>query len=332
MAGVLFRDAVLLLSAMSITYRKRIARAATALAMAVPVAWWLRHTLARSVRVWRPGVGRFVRAGKLSVRVAGSGDRAFLLLHGLVSSGDTFGSDYDRLAEHGRLIVPDLLGFSRSMSDASDGFSLEDHLDSLDQMMSALGADDARFVVVGHSLGALIALHWAARRSRQVNAVVLFGAPLFRDESEARRQLKKMGALESLFAQDSPLAAKSCALMCAHRRLAGFLAVALSPDLPVALSSKAVLHTWPAYRGALGIFFSDWQSALAQLQENCVPVTLAAGGKDRSQVAGLSDQLATRFSSVHSIRVSGASHILPITHGDWCAWAVDQESRGSSDD
>lgn len=304
---------------MSITYRKRIARAATALAMAVPVAWWLRHTLARSVRVWRPGVGRFVRAGKLSVRVAGSGDRVFLLLHGLISSGDTFGSDYDRLAEHGRLIVPDLLGFSRSMSDASEGFSLEDHLDSLDEMMNALGADDARFVVVGHSLGALIALHWAARRSRQTNAVVLFGAPLFRDEPEARRQLKKMGALENLFAQDSPLAAKSCALMCAHRRLARFLAVALSPDLPVALSSKAVLHTWPAYRGALGVFFADWPTAMEKLNQKGIRMTLIAGDKDRSQVKGLAAQLAETFSYVSEIQVKDAAHILPITHGRFCA-------------
>ncbi|MDQ2949274.1 MAG: alpha/beta hydrolase, partial [Acidobacteriota bacterium] len=154
------------------TYWKRITGAAAALIVALPGAWWLRHTLARAVRVWRPGYGRFVRAGRLTVRIAGSGDRAFVLLHGLVSSGDTFGSAYDCLADHGRLIVPDLLGFSRSMSDASSGFCLEDHLDSLDQMMNALGAADARLVVVGHSLGALIALHWAARRTTQVDAAV----------------------------------------------------------------------------------------------------------------------------------------------------------------
>jgi pimeloyl-ACP methyl ester carboxylesterase len=47
--------------------------------------------------------------------VSGSGERAFVLLHGLVTSSDTFGSSYDRLASYARLVVPDLLGFGRSM-------------------------------------------------------------------------------------------------------------------------------------------------------------------------------------------------------------------------
>lgn len=80
---------------MSVTHLKRIAPVAAGLAAALPGAWWLRHIMARAVRVWRPGHGKFVRGGKLSARVAGSGDRTFLLLHGLVSSGETFGSAYD---------------------------------------------------------------------------------------------------------------------------------------------------------------------------------------------------------------------------------------------
>ncbi|MGH8164503.1 MAG: alpha/beta fold hydrolase, partial [Rhodanobacteraceae bacterium] len=257
------------------------------------------------------------------------GDRVFLLLHGLVSSGDTFGSDYDRLAAHGRLVVPDLLGFSRSMSEADGVFSLEDHLDSLDEMVNALDANKARFVVVGHSLGALIALHWAARRTMQVDAVILFGAPLFRDEAEARRQLKEMGSLESLFAQNSSLAEKSCALMCAHRRLAGFLAIALSPDLPIAVSSKAVLHTWPAYRGALSIFFSNWPAAIQELEEHHASISLIAGDEDESQVAGLADSLAAKYSCVNATFVKGAAHILPITHGILCAETILREAAMS---
>ncbi len=308
-------------------------RAASVLAGAIGAlagAWWLRHLTARAVRVWRPGRGRFLRTGRLVTRVAGSGEPVFLLLHGLVASGETFGSAYDSLAEAGTLVVPDLLGFSRSMDRASADFSLEDHLRALDEMLETLKLSNARLVVGGHSFGGLLALHWAARRSRQVDAVVLFGAPLFRDEAEARRQLKKMGALESLFAQDSPLAAKSCALMCAHRRLAGFLAIALSPDLPVAVSSKAVLHTWPAYREALSIFFSNWSAEILKLEEYRVPVSLIAGEKDQSQVVGLADSLATKYSCVNATFVKEAAHILPITHGTFCAETILREAATSN--
>lgn len=163
-----------------------------------------------------------------------------------------------------------------------------------------------------------------------MDSVVLFGAPLFRDEAEARRQLKKMGALESFFARDSPLAPKSCALMCAHRRLAGLLAVALSPDLPIAISSRAVLHTWPAYRGALGLFFSDWQEAMRKVEQTDLPVTLIAGEKDQSQVEGLADFLAAKYSHITAIHVRDAAHILPITHGTFCAETILREAAASS--
>ncbi|MDQ2946263.1 MAG: hypothetical protein M3Y27_10035, partial [Acidobacteriota bacterium] len=131
--------------------------------------------------------------------------------------------------------------------------------------------------------------------------------------------LKEMGALESLFAQDSPLAEKSCALMCAHRRLAGFLAVALSVDLPVAISRRTVLHTWPAYRGALSIFFATWTAAFEKLDRANVPIDLIAGKHDRSQVEGLAHALAAKYSCVTATRVKDAAHILPITHGEFCA-------------
>lgn len=299
--------------------RRHILGFAAATGAALSIGWSIRHLFAPAVRAWQPGHGEFVRAGRLTVRVAGGGDRAFILLHGLVSSGETFGSEYDHLAAHGHLIVPDLLGFSRSMSDDAAGFSLGHHLDSLDEMAEGLGIANVKLVIAGHSLGALIALHWAARRSQQVDAVVTFGAPLFRDQTEARRQLKAMGALESLFAQDSPFASRACALMCAHRKLARFLAVALSPDLPIAVSSRAVLHTWPAYREALSIFFSDWAAAIRELEQQRTRITLIAGDHDRAQVNGLADSLAAESVCVSVVHVREAAHILPITHGALCA-------------
>ncbi len=282
-------------------------------------AWWLRHINSRAVRVWRPGGGRFVRTGRLVTRVFGSGERVFVLLHGLVSSGETFGAAYDRLADQGTLVIPDLLGFSRSMDRVREDFALEDHLRALDEMMDALGLAKARIVVGGHSFGGLLALHWAARHTAQVDAVVTWGAPLFRDEKEGRERLGEMGMLEKLFAQDSPLARKSCEMMCAHREASRLLAIALSPDLPVAVSKRVVLHTWPAYRGAVEIFFADWQRALARLAEERVPVRLVAGTEDESQVPGLREQLARDYPNVETRTIPEAAHIITLTHAASCA-------------
>lgn len=286
--------------------------------------WFVRHVTAPAVQAWRPGRGEFLRAGDLAVRAAGAGERVFVLLHGLVASGDTFGSAFDRLTHDGRLIVPDLLGFGKSINAERTSFLLQDHLDSLDAMTDALDLSRARLVIGGHSLGGLLALHWAARRRAQVDAVVTWGATLFRNETEARARLK---AMERVFARDSPLAQKSCALMCRYRRAAQLLAIALSPDLPVTISRQAVLHTWPAYRGAISAFFSNWEAALHELRDARVPVTLVAGSNDPSQVPHLAEDLSRRFSNVRAVEIPNAEHIFPITHGGICAEQLRHANR-----
>ena len=290
-----------------------------ALAALVSAGWFARHVTAPAVQAWQPGRGEFLRAGDLVVRTSGSGKWVFVLLHGLVASGDTFGRAFDRLADDGRLIVPDLLGFGRSMDVARTSFALDDHLCSLDAMAEALNLGDSRLVVGGHSFGALLALHWAARRRAQVDAVVTWGATLFRNKTETRERLKAMGPIERVFAQDSPLAERSCALMCRYRRAAQLLAIILSPDLPVTISRQAVLHTWPAYRGAISILFSDWETALRELHGGQVPVTLVAGSNDPSQAPDLAADLSDRFSNVRAVQIPKATHILPLTHGALCA-------------
>jgi pimeloyl-ACP methyl ester carboxylesterase len=116
--------------------------------------------------------GTYRRAGPLTVRTLGTDGPAVVLLHGLLASGDTFGSAFDAIAEHGQLVVPDLLGFGRSQQVDTSGFSLAEHLQALDAMADALDLGSRRLVVAGHSTGALLAWQWAARRAGQIDAVV----------------------------------------------------------------------------------------------------------------------------------------------------------------
>jgi hypothetical protein len=85
--------------------KQRGPRLAAAAISAFSGAWWLRHVSARAVRSWNAGAGRFVRTGRLVVRVAGSRHPIYLLLHALVASGETFGSANDWLADSGTSLV-----------------------------------------------------------------------------------------------------------------------------------------------------------------------------------------------------------------------------------
>ena len=265
---------------------------------AVAVAWTARHATARPVRTWSPGAGHRCRAGPLSVRTLGGGDMAVVLLHGLAGTGDCFGAGYDRLSDDARLVVPDLLGFGRSSDQQRTDFSLEAHLVALDDMVAELGLDDAPLRVGGHSMGGALALHWAARRARQVDRVVSWCAPLYSGPREGRAHVASMDWMERLFALEGPVGRRTCGWTCLTRPWAtSWLSAAINPRLPVRLARQSVLHTWESYLGGMNgiILHGDWRPALDTLEANGVTVILAGGSLDPVPVAGLGSELAATY-------------------------------------
>lgn len=253
------------------------------------------------------------------MRDTGGAGPATVLLHGLTATGAVWGGGYDSLSEHGRLVVPDLLGFGESLDTEREDFSLAAHLDALDQMAHALQLDDEPLTIVGHSMGALLALHWAARRP-ETRRVVGICAPLYRDAREADDHIRAMGPLERLFALESPLAHRTCQLMCDLRSVAQWVSVLVSPQWPVPIARGGVRHSWHAYLGGMNRIIRDaaWRQALEVLDRRAVPVLLAEGGADPVPVAGLADRLASTYAGVTTRRHPHAGHDLPIAYPAWC--------------
>ena len=83
-----------------------------------------------------------------------------------------FGAPYDRLATTGRVVVPDLLGFGRSLHETRQSFSTEDHLDALDQLADRTGLFERRWTIGAHSMGSTVALRWALRHPDRVERIV----------------------------------------------------------------------------------------------------------------------------------------------------------------
>ena len=215
------------------------------------------------------------------MRTFGSGEPVVLLLHGMAAAGNSFGAAFDRLDDSGRVVVPDLLGFGGSMLPPGQ-VSGEDHLDAVDAMLAALGLTQAPLVVVGHSMGGPLALRFAARHTSQVRTVITLCAALYRDDAEADARIALMGPFEAALTGDGPLPNRLCAWVCRHRSIAGWVAVVIRPDLPVAVARSGVKHTWDSYRGALdGLLRApDWEPALDRIAAADIPVVLVEGGAD----------------------------------------------------
>lgn len=304
-------------------------RAATTIGVCAGV-WGIRHARSPAVRRWRAGSGGHHRASLLQVRTFGSGRPVVLLLHGMAGAGNTFGAVFDQLGASARVVVPDLLGFGGSMLPPG-AVSGEDHLDALDGMLEALGLGEAPLVVVGHSMGGPLALRFAARHSDQVRTVVTLCAALYRDSAEADSRIAKMGPFEAALSGDGRLPNVLCAWMCRHRLTAGWVAVAMRPDLPVAVARSAVEHTWDSYLGALDglLHASDWKPALDRLAAAGVPVVLVEGSVDPVPVPGRAAALADVTRTVRYVERTHATHMLPLTEGDWCANLVAEQLEGT---
>ena len=127
----------------------------------------------------RPEIGKSVEANGIRTNYleAGSGDETVVLVHGSgpgVTSYANWRLVIPALAEHWRVVAPDMVGFG--FSDRPEGvtYSLDTWADQTVGVMDALGIDKAH--MVGNSFGGAIALRVATKHPDRVGKLVLMGS------------------------------------------------------------------------------------------------------------------------------------------------------------
>ncbi|MEL5989805.1 alpha/beta fold hydrolase [Microbacterium phosphatis] len=101
-----------------------------------------------------------------------------VLVHGIASSYVTFENVIPLLQADHRVIAVDLLGFGASPAPPDARFSLDEHVEYLERTLAGLELPEP-FVLVGHSMGALISARYAARRSSELKGLVLVSPPVY---------------------------------------------------------------------------------------------------------------------------------------------------------
>src|SRR2546426_5943865 len=122
---------------------------------------------------------KFVTAGDVKLHYVQWGEQGppIIFLHGLTANAFCFQAFADDLARDHRVFAYDLRG--RGDSDKPEsGYNVPIHATDLAELIDELGLD--RPVIVGHSLGALIALYFAKQYPEYLSKLVLIdaGAPL----------------------------------------------------------------------------------------------------------------------------------------------------------
>ena len=133
---------------------------------------------------------------------------AVLFLHGITGSRSYWEKKVRPLARGRRLILPDLLGFGLSPKPHLE-YTMDLYRDTVRDLIEECGLDRRPLSLVGHSLGGLIALNYAARNPEHVTRLVLLSLPRYADPVTAhhlfwrgsphyRRLLKEHSLAETL--------------------------------------------------------------------------------------------------------------------------------------
>jgi pimeloyl-ACP methyl ester carboxylesterase len=153
------------------------------------------HWRSASPPRYTPAMGEMLRTSlhghEVAYRDEGQGD-AILLVHGMAGSSRTWREVLPSLAEHHRVVAPDLVGHGRSEKPAGD-YSLGAFANLLRDLLDTLGIEHA--TVVGQSLGGGIAMQFAYQFPERVDRLVLVSSGgLGREVSWMLRLLAAPGA------------------------------------------------------------------------------------------------------------------------------------------
>jgi len=205
-----------------------------------------------------------------------------VLLHGMAASHHYWDSYASLLAPKHRVLSLDLLGFGRSPMPTTATYTYEEHLASILETLEAAGLKQP-FILVGHSMGALLALRLAATYLGKVSKLVLLNMPIYRNEGEARADITKSKKRLRLLYY-GPSSRFVCTLWC---RLMRPLSKRLAPyylrRLPKAVAQDSVLHTWQSYAQSLHNVIEQ-QHVQKDLYALPMPVQILYGNRDDQTV------------------------------------------------
>jgi len=139
------------------------------------------------VKLWHNRLGRPFRLAYLSYPGTGV---PVVLLHGIASNKEFWLPLVDELAARGRrVIVPDLLGHGGSPSPDYIDYSTADQAKAVIALLNKLRV--RQYVLVGHSMGSLVASRIASLRPDAAAKLILYEPPLFADIPDFKTHHKR---------------------------------------------------------------------------------------------------------------------------------------------
>ncbi|WP_170569843.1 alpha/beta fold hydrolase [Ruegeria atlantica] len=219
-----------------------------------------------------------------------------VLLHGVGLRAEAWGGQIDALASGGyRVVCPDMNGHGEA------SFFLPDGLESYTAPVTACLQEPA--ILVGHSMGALIALCIAASGNPNVKGVAALNGIFKRPETARQAVLARAHALDEQRANDPAVTLQRwfADQTSAERDACALWLQEVDPR---------------AYKAAYTVFAESDGPTEEQLAAIKCPALFLTGADEPNSTPQMSRDMAKLTPKGRAEVIVGAAHMMPMTHAD----------------
>lgn len=242
--------------------------------------------------VWRRSAPLLHVAGDI-----GSGPTV-VMIHGIASSSVTFQHVVPLLEPNHRCITIDLLGFGNSPAPADSTYTLDEHAAALHRTLTSLRLREP-FILVGHSLGSLIAARYAAKHRRALSRLILVSSPIYlppalMGEATDRANMGAYFSAYEFLRTNREFTVRGAAALASMAPIKGVLDLNDKNWTPFVLSLQNAIES---------------QTTLTDVSRVTVPVDLVYGALDPFLAPG-GIAIVEQLRNVESHRVPGNAHLV----------------------
>jgi 3-oxoadipate enol-lactonase len=232
----------------------------------------------------------------LAVESAGAGP-AVVFLHGIGGTSNVYQVQADALSSTCQVIRPDFAGAGRSP--AGGEISIGSHVADIAAVLDALGAGPA--VVVGHSMGTLVARALAARYPARVAGLALLG-PVLPPDAAGREAIVARAAV--IRAEGTAAIADAIVTRSLSPRTRS-----AKPEIAAFVRELVMRQDPEGYaRNNEALAAADDPGAV----DPGLPLLLVAGRDDTLSPPSLSEQIARAHGSADLRVIDGIGHQIPL--------------------
>lgn len=197
-----------------------------------------------------------------------------VFLHGIASNSATWKYVLPILSKKYRAITFDLLGFGASIKPKYTDYTISDHTNAVVRTLRSLHCRQP-VILVGHSMGALIAIDIAKKHPELVSSLVLVSAPLYNShdtnpESETNEESSGESASNLFFIYHKLISNQKLTLKAAQ---------AIMKVAPASNSFFLTVDTWLPFRHSLKNTIMN-QTTLNDIRTLKLPIYMLYGKLD----------------------------------------------------